>query len=110
MIINISYLSPHHLNTTKMPCPWSRRACAAAATELPAPTASKDVEDWKMVRRRNIRQMRKQTKTIMLLMALMEALRVGPLQMVYAGTDNFPPKSADDYGVSTASAPQHHKC
>lgn len=95
-----------------MPCPWTRRcraantACAAAPTTtdvLPSPTSAPDVEDWKRIRRHNLRMMRKQVRSIILLMALMEAMRVGPIQIVYAGRHGYPAPAEDDYGVRSQS-------
>ena len=85
-----------------MPCSWSRR-CNAAANDatnaLPSPSSAPDVHDWKTVRRQHLRMMRKQVRTIVLLMALMESMRVGPIQLVYAGTHGYPEKAEDDFGV-----------
>jgi len=89
-----------------MPCPWSRRCRAAAnnnglisSDALPSPTAAPDVMEWKSVRRYHLRMMRKQVRTIVLFMALMEALRVGPLQLVYAGKHGYPEPGPEDFGV-----------
>jgi len=88
-----------------MPCPWSRR-CRAANTDnaatnaLPSPTTSSGVEDWKRIRRYNLRMMRKQVRSIVLLMALMEAMRVGPMQIVYAGRQGYPPPGDEDFGIA----------
>lgn len=86
-----------------MPCPWTRRCSAAEsntnADALPSPTSAQAVEDWKKIRRYNLRMMRKQVRVIVLLMALMEAIRVGPVQIVYAGRHGYPAPAEDDYGV-----------
>jgi hypothetical protein len=87
-----------------MPCRWSRRcraAAPAAATNdaLPSPTSAPDVEDWKTIRKYHLRRMRKQIRSVVLLMALMEAVRVGPLKLVYAGREGFPAPGEDDFGV-----------
>ncbi|KAJ9633343.1 hypothetical protein H2204_007060 [Knufia peltigerae] len=88
-----------------MPCRWSRR-CRAAGDDVPAtlpsPTSAPDVEDWKKIRKYHLRNMRKQVRQVILLMALMEAIRVGPLQLVYAGTHGFPANGADDFGIAHA--------
>ncbi|EXJ67411.1 uncharacterized protein A1O5_09424 [Cladophialophora psammophila CBS 110553] len=94
-----------------MPCPWyphrcsSRAASRAADTRtvdnaLPSPTSTLEVEDWKKIRRFNLRMMRKQIRCVILLMALMEALRVGPLQIVYAGKHEYPAPGEEDYGIA----------
>ena len=44
--------------------------------------------------------MRKQTRTVVLLMALMEALRVGPAQLVFAGKDGYAAPGENDFGIS----------
>ncbi|KAH0848359.1 hypothetical protein AYO21_04385 [Fonsecaea monophora] len=90
-----------------MPCPWSSRRCSSRAADdtvvsnaLPSPSTTADVEDWKKIRRFNLRMMRKQIRCVVLLMALMEALRVGPLQIVYAGKHDYPAPAEDDYGIA----------
>ncbi|OQV01722.1 hypothetical protein CLAIMM_07024 [Cladophialophora immunda] len=90
-----------------MPCPWSSRRCSSRAADdstitnaLPSPTSTPEVEDWKKIRRFNLRMMRKQIRCVILLMALMEALRVGPLQIVYAGKHEYPAPGEDDYGIA----------
>ncbi|OAP63272.1 hypothetical protein AYL99_02499 [Fonsecaea erecta] len=91
-----------------MPCRWSSRRCSsrdaadenAVTNALPSPTSTPDVEDWKKIRRFNLRMMRKQIRCVVLLMALVEALRVGPLQIVYAGKHEYPAPGEDDYGIA----------
>lgn len=93
-----------------MPCPWSRRCNAASdngirlTDALPSPTSAPDVEDWKTVRRHHLRRMRKQVRSIVLFMALMEALRVGPIQLVYAGKHGYPEAGPEDFGVRSSRA------
>ena len=92
-----------------MPCRWSSRLCsprvpaADAATTadnaLPSPTSSPDVEHWRDIRKFNLRMMRKQVRHVVLLMALIEALRVGPIQIVYAGKHGYAAPEEDDFGV-----------
>ena len=86
-----------------MPCRWSRR-CQSAS---PQPTTDTDVEQTEMPtiarfahRIDNIRQMRKQTRRVVLLMALMEALRVGPTEIVFAGKNGYAPPGEDDFGIA----------
>ena len=85
-----------------MPCPWSRR-CRAAVDNvpdtLPSPTSAPDMEDWKKIRKYHLRNMRKQVRQVVLLMALMEAIRVGPIQLVYEGKHGSPAAGEDDFGV-----------
>ncbi|KEF59541.1 uncharacterized protein A1O9_04385, partial [Exophiala aquamarina CBS 119918] len=89
-----------------MPCPWSRRCNAPAnngltpTDALPSPTSAPDVEDWKTVRRYHLRKMRKQVRSVVLFMALMEALRVGPIQLVYAGKQGYPEPGPEDFGIA----------
>ncbi|RMD39965.1 hypothetical protein DV735_g5183, partial [Chaetothyriales sp. CBS 134920] len=58
------------------------------------------VEHWRDIRRHNLRQMRKQIRSIVLLMSLLEAIRVGPVQLVFAGKLGYPPPSDDDHGIA----------
>ena len=83
-----------------MPCRWSNRCQAAAITEDASADGDKEVEHWRHVRRYNLRMMRKQVRTIILFMALMEAIRIGPVQMVFAGKEGYPAAGEDDFGVS----------
>lgn len=93
-----------------MPCPWSRRCNAATnngltpTDALPSPTSAPDVQDWKTVRRYHLRMMRKQVRSVVLFMALMEALRVGPIQLVYAGKQGYPEPGPEDFGVCSYMA------
>ena len=83
-----------------MPCRhWHR---AQQAKDLPRPSSSSDVETWKDIRRFNLRKMRKQVRSVVLFMALMEAIRVGPVQIVFAGKEgyDYPAPAQDDFGVS----------
>ncbi|KAK5197026.1 hypothetical protein LTR99_000619 [Exophiala xenobiotica] len=88
-----------------MPCPWSRR-CRAAVDNvpdtLPSPTLAPDMEDWKKIRKYHLRNMRKQVRQVVLLMALMEAIRVGPIQLVYEGKHGYPAAGEDDFGIAHA--------
>jgi len=68
-----------------------------ASFASPAPKA--DVEDWRQLRRHNLRKMRKQVRTIVLMMAFIEALRVGPMQIVYAGRQGYPAPGDEDFGI-----------
>ncbi|EXJ88218.1 hypothetical protein A1O1_05148 [Capronia coronata CBS 617.96] len=88
-----------------MPCRWSRRCNAAAAAAdnndtLPSPSSTPNVESWQQIRRQNLRMMRKQVRSIVLLMALIEAIRVGPVQIVYAGRQGYPAPGPEDYGIA----------
>lgn len=67
--------------------------------EVETNTEGVKMHTWRAVRRRNLRMLRKQTRSIVLLMALMEAMRVGPVQIVFAGKDGYPAKGPEDYGV-----------
>jgi hypothetical protein len=70
-----------------------------ATHRTPCCSSSSDVETWRDIRRYNLRMMRKQVRYIVLLMALIEALRVGPIQIVYAGKHGYPAPAEDDFGV-----------
>ena len=52
----------------------------------------------------NIRQMRSQTRQIIFFMALMEGLRHGPVQMVFAGKEGYDAPGAEDFGIAYWSA------
>ncbi|KAL2413622.1 hypothetical protein ABEF95_003827 [Exophiala dermatitidis] len=89
-------------------CPWSRRCCnnENGATNipvdntLPSPSSSPDVESWQLIRRRNLRMMRKQVRTIVLLMALIEVIRIGPVDIVFAGREGQPARRPEDFGIA----------
>ena len=76
---------------------FCRRSCDDA---LPAAGETPKAGDWLKVRRFYIRSLRCQTRSIILLLALTEALKKGPLELVYAGRKGFPPPGENDYGVS----------
>ncbi|RMZ84917.1 hypothetical protein DV738_g23, partial [Chaetothyriales sp. CBS 135597] len=75
-------------------------ACQAVAYYSNAPDGTGDdqVEHWRDIRRHNLRQMRKQVCAVILFMSLMEAIRVGPVQMVFAGKQGYAPPTDDDHG------------
>jgi len=56
-------------------------------------------ENWLTVRRFYLRSLRSQTRTVILLLALTEALKHGPLELVYAGREGFPAPGEQDYGI-----------
>ena len=89
-----------------MPCQWMSRRCEARQkkmADLTAPDASNpDIEPWKAIRRYNLRMMRKQVRHVVLMMALIEALRVGPIPIVYAGKHGYPAPAETDFGVWSA--------
>jgi hypothetical protein len=57
-------------------------------------------DDWLKVRCFYILSLLRQTRSIILLLALTEALKKGPDELVYAGRLDFPPPGENDYGVS----------
>jgi hypothetical protein len=57
------------------------------------------MQTWHSVRRENLRRLRKNTRHIVLLMAMIEAIRAGPVQMVYAGKQGYAPRGPEDFGV-----------
>lgn len=95
--------------SVKMPpsCPWSSRcgnngngtSNTAVDNTLPSPSSSPDVESWQLIRRRNLRMMRKQVRTIVLLMALIEVIRIGPVDIVFAGREGQSARGPEDFGV-----------
>jgi hypothetical protein len=76
---------------------FCRRRCDDA---LPAAGETPKAGDWLKVRRFYIRCLRCQTRSIILLLALTEALKKGPLELVYAGRQGYPLPGENDYGVS----------
>lgn len=91
------------LSLNDMPCQFFRRCPAATNSTphdaLPGNDVDGPVDDWKTVRRFHLRMMRKQIRSVVLMMALMEALRHGPLQLAYTGKRGFPEPGPEDFGV-----------
>lgn len=86
--------------TDNMPCPRSR--CGVSKTfKLEDGT---EMRTWHSVRMENLRNMRKMVKRVLLYMALIEALRVGPDMIVFAGQKGYPDKSCNDFGISYYAA------
>ncbi|KAK5188742.1 hypothetical protein LTR47_011547 [Exophiala xenobiotica] len=56
------------------------------------------MEDWKKIRKYHLRNMRERVCHVILLMAWMEAIRVGPVQLVYEGKHGYPAAPDDDFG------------
>ena len=56
-------------------------------------------EPWLKTRQTYIRSLRCQTRSVILLLALTEALKHGPLELVYAGREGFPAPGPQDFGV-----------
>jgi hypothetical protein len=73
------------------------RSCHDA---LPAAGETPKADDWLKVRRFHIDNLRCHTRCIILLLAFTEILKKGPLELVQAGRQGFPPPGEDDYGVS----------
>jgi hypothetical protein len=67
---------------------------------LPTAGDNPKADDWLRVRRFYIRSLRCQTRSVILLLALTEALKHGPLELVYAGRQGFAAPGENDYGVS----------
>ncbi|KAK5283399.1 hypothetical protein LTR55_012100 [Exophiala xenobiotica] len=61
------------------------------------------MEDWKKIRKYHLRNMRERVCHVILLMALMEAIRVGPVQLVYEGKHGYPAARDDDFGIAHAA-------
>lgn len=82
-----------------MPCP--RRVSAALQKTI---TSEDGVEmyTWRAVRRQQLRKLRKQTRSIVFFMALLEALRVGAADIVYGGKHGTKERGPEDYGVCSA--------
>lgn len=54
---------------------------------------------WRAVRKQQLRKMRKQITSVVICMAWMEMLRVGPADMVYGGKHGTHERGPEDYGV-----------
>lgn len=76
--------------------PFCRRQDA-----LPSTADSAKPEQWMKVRIHYIRSLRHQTRSVILLLALIEALKHGPAELIYAGRHGFPAAGEQDYGVSS---------
>jgi hypothetical protein len=64
-----------HRYQLDMPCRYSWRSGRAEEmpATLPSPTSAPIVKDWRKVRRAYLRGLRKQTRTVILLLALLQA-------------------------------------
>jgi len=81
-----------------MPCP---KRFQAALQETETTEDGIQVYTWRAVRRQHLRALRKQTRSIVFFMALIEILRVGVVDMVYAGKHDTTPPGPEEYGVSS---------
>ena len=86
-------------STLAMPCP--KRFAAGLQETLTTENGVK-MYTWRAVRRQQLRKLRKQTKSIVFFMALMEVLRVGAADIVYGGKHETHARGPEDYGVCTA--------
>jgi hypothetical protein len=77
-----------------------RRICNYAVPAAYETPKASETPDWLKVRHFSIHCLRRQTRTIILLLALTEVLKTGPLELVHAGRQGFPPPGENDYGVS----------
>jgi hypothetical protein len=77
-----SHMQPDsHRHRFKMPCRsnfWHRNRADEMPATLPSPTGAPVVKDWRKVRRTYLRGLRKQTRTVILLLALLEACNLQP--------------------------------
>jgi len=80
-----------------MPC---RKRFQAALQETETTEDGVKMYTWRAVRRQHLRALRKQTRTIVFFMALIEILRVGVVDMVYAGKHDTKAPGPEEYGVS----------
>ena len=79
-----------------MPCP---RAFAAALHETITTEDGVEMYTWRAVRRQQLGKMRKQIRSVVICMAWIEILRVGPADMVYGGKHGTHERGPEDYGV-----------
>lgn len=87
--------------STKMPCP---KRFAAALKETTTNEDGVKMYTWRAVRRQHLRMLRKQTRTIVLFMAIIEILRVGAPDIVYGGKHGTNAPGTEDYGVCTVKS------
>ncbi|KAK5071119.1 hypothetical protein LTS08_000245 [Lithohypha guttulata] len=80
-----------------MPCP---NRFAAALQETVTTEDGVKMYTWRAVRRQHLRMLRKQTRTIVFFMAMIEILRAGVGNMVYGGKHGTQAAGAEDYGIS----------
>jgi len=66
---------------------------------LPTPASNPRYDDWLSTRRSYIRGLRCQTKSVILILAMWEAMERSSLKLVYAGRHGYPAPGADDYGI-----------
>lgn len=57
-----------------------------------------EMESWHSIRWNHLRNMRKMVKRVVLYMALLEAIKIGPLSIVFAGKDGYPEPKPEDFG------------
>lgn len=86
-------------STTKMYC--SKRI-QAALQETETSEDGVKMYTWRAVRMQHLRALRKQTRTIVFFTALIEILRVGVVDMVYAGKHDTKAPGPEEYGVCPA--------
>lgn len=79
-----------------MPCP---QRFSAALQETMTTEDGVKMYTWRAVRRQQLRKLRKQTRSIVFFMALIEVLRVGAADIVYGGKHGTHARGAEDYGV-----------
>lgn len=102
-LLNSMHVDSHRLRfridsnrTSNMPCP---QRFQAALQETVTTEDGVKMYTWRAVRRQHLRMLRKQTRTIVFFMALIEALRVGVVDIVYAGHNGTKAPGPEDYGV-----------
>jgi hypothetical protein len=81
LFLSFSSMQPDsHRQHLDMPCRNSTFWRCSRADEMPAslpnPTSAPIVKDWRKVRRSYLRGLRKQTRTVILLLALMQVCRL----------------------------------
>lgn len=79
-----------------MPCP---KRFAAALQETETLQDGTRMYTWRAVRRQQLQKLRKQTRLIVLFMALIEIMRVGVIDLVYQGKHGTKAPGPEDYGV-----------
>ncbi|KAK5092179.1 hypothetical protein LTR70_005834 [Exophiala xenobiotica] len=80
-----------------MPC---RKRFQAALQETETTEDGVKMYTWRAVRRQHLRALRKQTRTIVFFMVLIEILRVGVVDMVYAGKHDTRAPGPEEYGIA----------
>lgn len=79
-----------------MPCP---QRFTAALQETETTVDGVKMYTWRAVRRQQLRKLRKQTRSLVFFMAMVELTRVTAIDLVYQGAHGTKAPGPEDYGV-----------